>query len=106
MRRLGVKACINCGACSYVCPAKRYLSQRINFAKDYILGKKGKKANSSEYVLIEGQDIPLFNNRFDKIINPEENIFDIEEKQKNSAVEEMLQIIAHQEKKGGENNEE
>jgi len=106
VRRLGVKACINCGACSYVCPAKRYLSQRINFAKDYILGKKGKKANSSEYVLIDGQDIPLVNNRFDKIINPEENIFDIEEKQKNSAVEEMLQIIAHQEKKGGENNEE
>jgi len=57
VKRLKVGACIGCGACSFVCPAKRFLSQRISFAKDYLAGKTFKKPNSSEYVLVEGNDI-------------------------------------------------
>ena len=56
-KKLGIEACIGCGACSYVCPAKRYLAQRISFAKDIVLGRRGKRPDSSEYVLVEGEDI-------------------------------------------------
>lgn len=74
VKRLKVGACIGCGACSYVCPAKRFLSQRINFAKDYLSGKTFKKPNSSEYILVEGDDV--FKNQqfvgFDRILQTTE----------------------------------
>jgi len=35
--------CIECGSCSYICPAKRSLVQRIRLAKGEILAKKGNK---------------------------------------------------------------
>ncbi len=56
-KKLGVDACIDCGACSYVCPAKRFLAQRMSFAKDIVDGKVGKKPTSSNYILIEGEDL-------------------------------------------------
>ena len=40
--RLGVSACVECGCCSYVCPAKRPLTQRMKMAK-IELRKAGKK---------------------------------------------------------------
>lgn len=35
--------CIECGSCSFICPAKRPLVQRIRLAKDEILAKKRNK---------------------------------------------------------------
>lgn len=105
IKKLGVKACINCGACSYVCPAKRYLSQRISFAKDYVLGKKAKKANSSEYVLVEGQDIPQDYQEFDKILNDTEKFETVNEKTKDDInqtdINDMLKILSKAKEKNG-----
>ena len=105
-KKLGVRACVNCGACSYVCPAKRYLSQRISFAKDYTLGKKAKKANSSEYMLVEGEDIPT-NHYFDKILDSSEKFEDVNDKEIGSAeIDSMLKTLAKaKEKQGGNHGE-
>ena len=32
-KHCGIEACTECGACSFVCPAKRYLAQRISDGK-------------------------------------------------------------------------
>ncbi len=42
-KRFGVEYCTKCGCCSYVCPTKRYLVQRISYAKDVIEGKGGER---------------------------------------------------------------
>ena len=36
--------CIGCGCCTYVCPARRRLSQTITMAKRYVLAEKKKGA--------------------------------------------------------------
>jgi electron transport complex protein RnfC len=36
-------ACIECGCCSYVCPAKRHLAQSIRLMRQDLLGLPGKK---------------------------------------------------------------
>ena len=41
--RYGINACTSCGACSYVCPAKRYLAQRITDGKEKIAKSGGNK---------------------------------------------------------------
>jgi len=38
-KNLGASECTKCGCCSYVCPSKRHLAQRISYAKDYIKDK-------------------------------------------------------------------
>ena len=101
-RKLGVKACISCGACSYVCPAKRYLSQKINFAKDYAMNKKAKTANSSEYVLVAGEDMPKAKMKFDKILHATEKFETVDENLQISEIDAMLQMLEKaREKKGG-----
>ena len=40
--------CINCGSCSYVCPAKRDVSQYIKLAKDQILRKRAEERRKKE----------------------------------------------------------
>ena len=37
---LGIRSCIECGCCSYVCTSKRYLTQRITNVKREIEGGK------------------------------------------------------------------
>ena len=37
-RALGVEACMECGVCSYVCPAKRPLVQAMRLAKRQLKG--------------------------------------------------------------------
>ncbi len=106
--KLGIKACINCGACSFVCPAKRYLSQRISFAKDYVSGKRSKKPNDSEYVLVAGEDMrnaPI--KKFDRITQTAEKFNDLElSKNDISEVEQMLKFLEDQKNTvGGQDNE-
>lgn len=36
LRKLKVNLCMNCGACSYVCPAKRSLAEKNQLAKDFL----------------------------------------------------------------------
>lgn len=36
---LGANKCTKCGCCSFVCPSKRFLTQRICYAKEIILSK-------------------------------------------------------------------
>lgn len=40
--KLGADKCTRCGVCSYVCPSKRYLTQRIYYSKE-IINNKGLK---------------------------------------------------------------
>ena len=37
--KLGADKCTRCGVCSYVCPSKRYLTQRVYYAKEIIKNK-------------------------------------------------------------------
>ena len=39
--------CIECGSCSYICPAKRPLAQWIKMAKDEIAAKRRAAAEKS-----------------------------------------------------------
>ncbi len=38
--RLGVMSCIECGACTYVCPAKRMLTQSFRMGKKVIAARQ------------------------------------------------------------------
>ena len=106
-KQLGVVACINCGACSYACPAKRYLCQRINYAKDYVMGKKAKRPGSSEYLVVEGQDVPFVEKQFDRILQSPEKFEEVNESQITSPqIEEMLQIVDNFKGKKGEDTNE
>ena len=40
LTRLKVGLCINCGSCTYVCPAKRNLAQKNQLAKALLRRKK------------------------------------------------------------------
>lgn len=40
---LGANKCTKCGCCSFICPSKRFLTQRICYAKEIILSKGIKK---------------------------------------------------------------
>ena len=37
--KYGALECTKCGCCSYICPAKRYLTQRIYVAKEIVIDK-------------------------------------------------------------------
>ena len=93
-KNLGVAACIGCGACSYICPAKRYLTQRISFVKDLVLGKTGKKANTSEFVEVDEKPNVAQDDESFGILQAKEKYVEpkVEEKAI-SAVDEMLDVI-------------
>jgi electron transport complex protein RnfC len=40
--------CVNCGSCSFTCPAKRPLAQRINQARMTVLANKKKAASANK----------------------------------------------------------
>ena len=42
--KLGGLECIGCGCCTYICPARRRLSQSISVAKRHVLAEKKKAA--------------------------------------------------------------
>ena len=42
-KKFGAEYCTKCGCCSFVCPAKRHLVQRIVYAKDVIEGRGGER---------------------------------------------------------------
>ncbi len=42
LERLKVNLCMNCGACSFVCPAKRNLAEKNQLAKDFLRQAKAK----------------------------------------------------------------
>jgi electron transport complex protein RnfC len=41
LKSLKVNLCINCGCCSYICPAKRDLAAKNQLAKAMLREKKG-----------------------------------------------------------------
>lgn len=43
LERLKVNLCMNCGACSFVCPAKRPLAEKNQLAKDFLRQSKAKQ---------------------------------------------------------------
>ncbi len=43
LERLKVNLCMNCGACSFVCPAKRHLAEKNQLAKDFLRQSKMKQ---------------------------------------------------------------
>ena len=45
MEKYNIMSCIECGACSYVCPAKRYLVQSFRVGKDRLRKAKAKAKN-------------------------------------------------------------
>jgi electron transport complex protein RnfC len=48
LRANGVLSCINCGACSYVCPARRPLSAGIKQAKELVMAQMAQAARAEE----------------------------------------------------------
>ena len=42
--KIGVMNCIECGCCSYICPAKRSLTQSMRTAKNAISRKRRREA--------------------------------------------------------------
>ncbi|MDL2253965.1 electron transport complex subunit RsxC [Ruminococcaceae bacterium OttesenSCG-928-I18] len=47
LKKLNADVCIACGVCSYVCPAKRYVSQHANLARGYLLKEVAKERGKS-----------------------------------------------------------
>lgn len=91
-KKCGAEACIECGACSYVCPAKRFLSQRVIYAKEMLMGKTAKRPESSEYILVEGEDFKK--KKFDSILQIKENFTLPQDKgEQVPEVEEMLKVL-------------
>ncbi|MDE7360593.1 MAG: electron transport complex subunit RsxC [Oscillospiraceae bacterium] len=43
LERLKINLCMNCGACSFVCPAKRQLAEKNQLAKDFLRQSKAKQ---------------------------------------------------------------
>ena len=43
LEKLKVNLCMNCGACSFVCPAKRHLAEKNQLAKDFLRQEKLKQ---------------------------------------------------------------
>ena len=43
LKRLKVDMCMNCGACSFVCPAKRSLAEKNQLAKDFLRQQSAKE---------------------------------------------------------------
>ncbi|MCH5206082.1 MAG: electron transport complex subunit RsxC [Oscillospiraceae bacterium] len=43
LERLKINLCMNCGACSFVCPAKRSLAEKNQLAKDFLRQSKDKQ---------------------------------------------------------------
>lgn len=43
LERLRINLCMNCGACSFVCPAKRQLAEKNQLAKDFLRQSKAKQ---------------------------------------------------------------
>jgi len=99
--RLKVSACIGCGACSFVCPSKRNLTQRMKYMKDYALGKRAKNPNSSEYVLIEGEDLRSQEPQFDSILDGKQIIASVKKgEEKTPEIEKMLLELEKKTKEG------
>ena len=44
LEKLCVDLCINCGCCTYTCPAKRHLAQKNQLAKQLVREQSRKKA--------------------------------------------------------------
>lgn len=42
LKKLKVNLCMNCGSCSYVCPAKRSLAEKNQLAKDFLRKREAK----------------------------------------------------------------
>ncbi|MBD5130060.1 MAG: electron transport complex subunit RsxC [Ruminococcaceae bacterium] len=43
LEKLKINLCMNCGACSFVCPAKRQLAEKNQLAKDFLRQSKAKQ---------------------------------------------------------------
>ena len=46
LKKLHISQCMNCGCCTYVCPSKRPLAERIRQAKQLLAAENGKEANA------------------------------------------------------------
>ena len=91
-RELGVETCLNCGVCSFICPAKRNLTQKVQFMKDFAFGRRGKTADSSDYVLVEGEDADS-SKKFDKILDSDKGFEDVIQKVVSPVAEEIIETI-------------
>ena len=46
LRRLAADSCLDCGACSYVCPARIALGDRMKYAKSLLAGSEAQDAEA------------------------------------------------------------
>jgi len=44
LKKYKIGLCMNCGSCSYVCPAKRSLAEKNQLAKDFLRNEEAKAA--------------------------------------------------------------
>ena len=104
-KRLHVDCCIGCGACSFACPAKRNLAQRVKYMKDFVIGKRAKKPDSSEYVLVDGLDLRENSNYFDKILEPQTKFEKVTQSEEQPEINKMFDYLESQTKEGGKKDE-
>lgn len=103
-KSMHVSSCIGCGCCSYVCPSRRNLSQRMRYMKDYAMGKRAKSPDSSEYVLVEGEDLRN-SESLEKVIDDHTSFEKVSDRKETPAIEEMLNVLDQKSKTGGKKDE-
>ncbi|MBQ7467104.1 MAG: 4Fe-4S dicluster domain-containing protein [Clostridia bacterium] len=91
-KELGAEACLNCGVCSYVCPAKRFLTQKVQFMKNMAQNKIGKNPDSSDYVLVDGEDFGA-SKKYDKILDIDKGFKDAIEREVSPVAEQIIASI-------------
>lgn len=102
-KNMGVETCLECGCCSFVCPAKRFLTQRITFMKDLALGRVGKKAESSGYVVVEGEDPNQQEEEPDEILDLKDNFSTDHQNFDRSEVDQMIKELEDERKPNKDN---
>lgn len=76
----------------------------MRYMKDYALGKRAKNPDSSEYVLVEGEDVRE-RESLEKIIDNQTNFEKVSERKETPAIEEMLNVLDQKSKTGGKKDE-
>ena len=76
----------------------------MRYMKDYALGKRAKRPDSSEYVLVEGEDVSK-STGIEKIIDDGTSFEKVTERKETPAIDEMLNVLDQKSKTGGKKDE-
>ena len=72
--------------------------------KDYAMGKRAKSPDSSEYVLVEGEDLRN-SESLENVIDDHTSFEKVSDRKETPAIEEMLNVLDQKSKTGGKKDE-